>query len=141
MSMLVFQFRFFLARLFLRSTSGGAGKYLSFPTPQIGHVQSSGRSSNCVPGEAINGSPFSGLYTYPQTEHFHLFICFVLMTNSPKPVFTYRIKEINRINEKSATPIERKALAGSYLLFVVGRGIYSIFIALSAVRYEFLFDI
>ena len=39
----------------------------SFPTPQAGHVQLSGMSSNAVPGAIpFSGSPSAGSYMYPQ---------------------------------------------------------------------------
>jgi len=42
----------------------------SFPTPQSGHSQVPGISSNAVPGLIpLSGSPSAGLYMYPQTLH------------------------------------------------------------------------
>src|SRR5512136_260583 len=47
----------------------------SFPAPQIGQTQSSGRFSNAVPAAIpASGSPFAGSYTYPQTVQTYLSI-------------------------------------------------------------------
>ena len=56
----------------------------SLPTPQSGHTQSSGRSSNAVPGAMpLSGSPTSGSYTYPQVSQTYFFIIlFVLISYS-----------------------------------------------------------
>jgi len=46
-------------------------------TPQSGHTQSSGISSNAVPGAMpLSGSPTSGSYTYPHVSHTYFFIIF-----------------------------------------------------------------
>ena len=45
-------------------SSYSSGEKSSLPTPQIGHTQSSGMSSNAVPGAIpLSGSPTSGSYT------------------------------------------------------------------------------
>ncbi len=45
----------------------------SFPIPQIGHTQSSGISSNAVPGAMpLSGSPSSGSYTHIHMVHIHI---------------------------------------------------------------------
>jgi hypothetical protein len=45
------------------------------PTPHKGQTQSSGTSSQAVPGAMpLSGSPASGSYTYPHTVHTHLSI-------------------------------------------------------------------
>lgn len=47
---------------------------ISLPTPHCGHTQSSGRSSNAVPGLILGESPTSGSYTYPHTVHRYFII-------------------------------------------------------------------
>jgi len=52
----------------------------SFPTPQSGHDQSLGMSSNAVPGWIpLSGSPSAGSYMYPQT--LHSYFCMIKMFN------------------------------------------------------------
>ena len=55
-----------------------SGSNMSFPTAQTGHAQSSGISSNAVPGATPeSGSPVAGSYTYPQTVHTYFFIVYL----------------------------------------------------------------
>ena len=54
----------------------------SLPTPHAGHVQSSGSSSNEIPGGIpFSGSPSEGSYMYPQTLQIYRFI--TTMFNNP----------------------------------------------------------
>ena len=56
----------------------------SFPIPQIGQTQSSGRSSNAVPGAIpLSGSPTSGSYTYPHGSQTYFCILY-------SPFFLYK---------------------------------------------------
>ena len=55
------------------------GEKSSLPAPQIGHTQSSGRSSNAVPGAIpLSGSPSAGSYTYPQGPHSYFCIAITI---------------------------------------------------------------
>lgn len=50
--------------------------------PQIGHTQSSGISSNAVPGAIpLSGSPTSGSYTYPHGSHTYFFMIITSILN------------------------------------------------------------
>lgn len=54
---------------------GHAFSNISFPTPQMGQTQSSGISSNLVPGAIpLSGSPAAGSYTYPHAVQIYLSI-------------------------------------------------------------------
>src|SRR5699024_4487341 len=71
----VFLFPGIYSRFFSEDYSSGWNS--SLPTPQIGHTQSSGISSNAVPGSIpLSGSPISGSYTYPHGSQTYFFIVF-----------------------------------------------------------------
>lgn len=76
----------------------------SFPTPQMGHTQSSGKSSKDVPGSMPPSlSPNSGLYTQSHTLQIYFFIRFLLFKH-----FSLRKSSFNnQINNFSATPLSK----------------------------------
>src|SRR5208283_1330820 len=63
-----------------------------FNAPQIGHSQSSGKSSKPVPGPIpLSGSPTAGSYTYSQTVHLYLVIFILLVQLQKTTVLTLLI--------------------------------------------------